>query len=72
MTNRQKLTTAVVIGAAILFIIAASMWIRNSGNAGSTAGAAAPLTEYWTEGSAPAQELRDYVTKVTKTYRRSR
>ena len=65
MTNRQKLTTAVVIGAAILFIIAASMWIRNSGNAGSTAGAAAPLTEYWTEGSAPAQELRDYVTKVT-------
>ena len=25
----------------------------------------APMTEFWTEGSRPAQELRDYVAKVT-------
>ena len=68
MTSKQKMLTAVTIAAAICFIIAASMWIRKSGSAGSAAGTdstAAPLTEYWSADSAPAQELRDYVTKVT-------
>ena len=48
MTSKQKMLTAVTIAAAICFIIAASMWIRKSGSAGSAAGTdstAAPLTE---------------------------
>ena len=36
-----------------------------SSEAGSEESGIEPMTEFWTEGSRPAQELRDYVAKVT-------
>ena len=38
---------------------------EKSPDASSDESGMAPMTEFWTEGSRPAQELRDYVAKVT-------
>ncbi len=66
MTNNHKrITAAVVAGVIVLLILAAFADIRAVRQAKRAETTKAPLTEYWSEGSAPAQELRDYVAKVT-------
>lgn len=50
----------------LLVVIAAAAKITSSKSSKTEEGTGtAAMTEYWTEGSAPAQELRDYVSKVT-------
>ena len=63
MNNRKKITLAAVIGAVLLLAIAAVLWIRFRTRPAKDA--AVPLSGFWTEGSLPAQELRDYVARVT-------
>jgi len=61
MSDRKTAKMFIVIGAVLLLVIIACivMAVRSTGEK-STA-----LTEYWAEDSAAAQDLREYVTKVT-------
>ena len=66
MEKGKNNSKTIALGVVLLLIIAAAVLIAVSGNAKTeenTAGAA--LTEYWSENSAPAQSLREYVAKVT-------
>ena len=65
MKEHKNAKIAVIIGV-VLFLAAVAGIIYATRSAGTeTAGSVKPLTEYWAEGSAVAQSLRDYVTKVT-------
>ena len=66
MDNQKKITAAVVAGVIVLLILAAFADIRSIRQARREKETeSAPLAEYWSKDSAPAQELRDYVAKVT-------
>ena len=65
MTKRKKIITAVVI-VLILLIAAAAIYccyLKQPKEAENTE--ETPMSEYWSENSAAAQQLRDYVAKVT-------
>ena len=66
MNNRRK-TTLIILGVVLLLVIAAvaGLYLSRRAIAPEAAPEATPLTGYWTEGSAPAQELRDFVAKIT-------
>ena len=56
MDNRKKITAAVVVGVLVLLVLAAFADIRNIRQARREKETeSAPLAEYWSEGSAPAQ-----------------
>lgn len=63
MDKRKKVTILVIIGAILLLAIAAAVVYCLTKCEDKTA--EEPLTSYWSENSTPAQELRDYVRKVT-------
>ena len=60
MAQKKKTIVIVVILLLAAAAIAGAILATRAKNA-----EAAPLTEYWTAGSEPAQRLVDYVTKVT-------
>ena len=63
MDKHKKSTITILIGAILIFAVIAAAAIlisRQSGRKAET-----PLTQYWTADSAPAAELRDFVSKVT-------
>ena len=66
MNNRRK-TTLIILGVVLLLVIAAvvGLYLSRQAILPEAAPAVTPLTGYWTEGSAPAQELRDFVAKIT-------
>ena len=63
MENRKKTSAAWIIVLILLVVIAAAVGAVIAKRAPSAK--AEPLTMYWTPDSAPARELREYVTKVT-------
>ena len=63
MDKRKKVTILVIIGAIVLLAVAAAVVYCLTKCEDKTA--EEPLTTYWSENSTPAQELRDYVRKVT-------
>ena len=64
MRDRKNTITAVVAGLLVLTVIAAAVTCAVSARRRTATGAAA-LTAYWAPDSAAAQDLRDYVIKVT-------
>ena len=64
MRDRKNLITAVVAALLVLTVIAAAVVSTGSIKRRSETGAAA-LTTYWSPDSEAAQDLRDYVAKVT-------
>ena len=66
MEKKNSISTIFIIAVVLLVVIAAAAKITSSKSSKTEEGTGtAAMTEYWTEGSAPAQELRDYVSKVT-------
>ena len=63
MDKHKKSTITILIGAILIFAVIAAAAILISRQSGRKA--EAPLTQYWTADSAPAAELRDFVSKVT-------
>ena len=63
MEERKSKKTSVLIALVLLLAVAAVIGIIAARRAGETK--AAPLTAYWTSDSAAAQDLRDYVARVT-------
>ncbi len=66
MNNHRK-TILIIIGVILLLVIAAVVGLLLSWRADTpeAAPAATPLTGYWSEGSTPALELRNFVAKIT-------
>ena len=65
MERNEKTSKAAAIAVILLVIAIAANFLavkcfKNTVNTEN-----APMSDYWTEGSKPAQELRDYVAKVT-------
>ena len=66
MEKKNSISTIFIIAVVLLVVIAAAAKITSSKSSKTEEGTGtAAMTEYWTEGSAPAQKLRDYVSKVT-------
>ena len=63
MDKHKKSTITILIGAILIFAVIAAAAILTSRQSGRKA--EAPLAQYWTADSAPAAELRDFVSKVT-------
>ena len=63
MENRKSAKTSVIIGAVLLVIVTAAIVICITNRPMKKP--EAPLTQYWAEDSVPAQELREFVAKVT-------
>ena len=62
MKNQNCTRKAIVIGVVLILVIAAAVPVTVGCSKKTEP---APLTEYWSADSEPAQKLRDYVTKVT-------
>ena len=66
MEKKNSISTIFIIAVVLLVVIAAAaktanfLAVKCFKKTEST-----PMSDYWTEGSKPAQELRDYVAKVT-------
>ena len=63
MENRKRVLSAVLLGVILLLVLAAAVGIPLL--ARQSEKASTPLTRYWAADSAPAQELRAFVSKVT-------
>ena len=69
MEKKNSISTIFIIAVVLLVVIAAAAKITSSKSSKTEEGTGtAAMTEYWTEGSAPAQELRDYVSIVPAFY----
>lgn len=65
MERNGKSSKAAVIAVILLVIAIAANFILAKQFKGNNVAEIAPMSEYWTEGSEPAQALKDYVAKVT-------
>ena len=65
MERNEKSSKAAVIAVILLVIAIAANFIFAKQLKGNNGAEIAPMSEYWTEGSEPAQALKDYVAKVT-------
>ncbi len=60
--ERKKTLTALIIGLILLIVVLAALVYVTGRFPGTKS---VPLTAYWTADSPPAQELRDFVARVT-------
>ena len=65
MERKEQSSKAAVIAVILLVIAIAANFILAKQFKGNNVAEIAPMSEYWTEGSEPAQALKDYVAKVT-------
>ena len=65
MNKRKYTDIAVFIGILLLAATVVGLAAMNGSNQTASQTTAAPLTQYWTEGSTAAQSLVDYVSMVT-------
>ena len=65
MERNEKSSKAAIIAVILLVIAIAANFILAKQFTGNNVAEITPMSGYWTEGSEPAQALRDYVAKVT-------